>query len=557
MKISPRSLQIILTLILISVFSMFCFSVLGNIQYPLLWNDEGDTALYAKRVLQFGYPKVHDGKNIPLQASPSDVDLITDKKTDALLESDWIQYYFSAPFVFVASKTNNLYFQTAIVRIPHAIIGIVGIIIFALSIYPVFRDKKSKFYCLIIFISIELLSLPLALHLREIRYYSLLIFTYACLINVFLRYHVFNNLSYKKYLILIIILSLILLNTFHPAFFPFMFFLIINIITSQIFTEKKYINRLLIAKKSIFPILIILLLSIPYFLFFKTFNIAFAMSSTYKFTINYYFVQLSKIINLFWNYDFLFSVITFKLIIYYFLLGVIDIDRYQSIKNKIIISNYLTLIFVIYFLFIARIPYYLFSRYFILLQPILACIITLDIFILSYLFFTRHIKIFSSFFIFSIIISNLFIINGLKKITYLSEHVYELTHTYSGPLDFIIPYIKTLYGITGNLIIATNYEEYPYMYYLDSKVTIGYRGINLNEDLKIQPDIIIFRLGWYSNPQNFNHFFTKAKYKEIVFPITHYPLNNIPEFDFAFTHQFRTRLVENDRDKLRIYIRED
>src|SRR5690242_19677057 len=41
---------------------LFLFSVFGHISYPLFWADESMTAMGTERVLQYGYPKVHDGK---------------------------------------------------------------------------------------------------------------------------------------------------------------------------------------------------------------------------------------------------------------------------------------------------------------------------------------------------------------------------------------------------------------------------------------------------------------------------------------------------------------
>ncbi|MFI5265719.1 MAG: hypothetical protein ACHQT7_03170, partial [Candidatus Levyibacteriota bacterium] len=44
------------------LFVVFCVGLFKNISYPLLWNDESYGAMNALRVLEYGYPKVHDEK---------------------------------------------------------------------------------------------------------------------------------------------------------------------------------------------------------------------------------------------------------------------------------------------------------------------------------------------------------------------------------------------------------------------------------------------------------------------------------------------------------------
>ncbi len=61
-KNKPAIVVLYTALALLAV--LFSISLFKNISYPLLWCDEGDTAMYATRVLEYGYPKVHDGKNV-------------------------------------------------------------------------------------------------------------------------------------------------------------------------------------------------------------------------------------------------------------------------------------------------------------------------------------------------------------------------------------------------------------------------------------------------------------------------------------------------------------
>lgn len=53
----------------ILAFIMLLGSVLllGNLSNGMLWNDEAVTAVLAKNVLTYGYPRVFDGKNYVLE----------------------------------------------------------------------------------------------------------------------------------------------------------------------------------------------------------------------------------------------------------------------------------------------------------------------------------------------------------------------------------------------------------------------------------------------------------------------------------------------------------
>ncbi len=60
--VSYKNKILIVIVFLLSI--IFAFSLFKNIAHPLLWNDESETAMFARRILEYGYPKVHDGKNI-------------------------------------------------------------------------------------------------------------------------------------------------------------------------------------------------------------------------------------------------------------------------------------------------------------------------------------------------------------------------------------------------------------------------------------------------------------------------------------------------------------
>ena len=107
-------------------------------------------------------------------------------------------------------------------------------------------------------------------------------------------------------------------------------------------------------------------------------------------------------------------------------------------------------------------------------------------------------------------------------------------------------------------MIATNYEAPVYMYYLRSRVLLGYTRTEKARDLMTRPDIIIPRMLWEGRPL-LHRFREKAAYQSVVFDVDDFPINNIPSLAespiFEYSHQFRTRLAEDEESGLVIFIR--
>ena len=206
--------RIILLGLLITFTCLLLFSVFKNIQYPLMWGDEAETATYAKRILIYGYPKVHDGKNtLDSHMVPGDVAI--NKRYDLYTIEMWGQYYFSAIGEYFARNTNNFYLKTAILRSSFAIMGMLGIFILPILFSLLIKNTQKKILAFLLYIIIQLFSISLILHIREVRSYSLSIFLSSLAIIIFYTYHLkrkINSLSYFLLLFLFLFLLLFLVS---------------------------------------------------------------------------------------------------------------------------------------------------------------------------------------------------------------------------------------------------------------------------------------------------------------------------------------------------------
>jgi hypothetical protein len=570
-----------LTLIFYFLSLLFVVSLFKNISYPLLWADESMTVMHGKRVLEYGYPKVHDGKNVLYDLRHSNSKLGIHEKTDAYIGgANWGMYYVAAVAVKLAQMSDDLFTKTAIVRIPFALVGLVGLAILGLLGAEFFESRSSKKGFLVLFAFFELISVPLVLHLREARYYSLTVLLTALVIFLYARYKILKKAKYLTYAVLLTLSLFFLFVTFSPVYFIFL--IAISLYESIGFVKalvSKYTKKsgqippgmpslnqsLKYYLRDLLPIVLSLIAVSPLIFFFKTFYIAGEMAK-FNFLLfgisrlDMYLANLSVIWKYFGSFDFIYLAIFLKfcLLLSFIRLGVREIS--SSDICKLMFSNFLTIIFIVYFFAIAQIPNFPFTRYFIPLQPVLAVVIILDAALVYNLISLRRSPQYSCYKVVLLVgFIGLISINVSKNIEYLEGHVYELFHQYKGPLDYLIPFIKETYGDTDQLVIATNYEETSFMYYLESKVIVGYVGNNLEQDIGMVPDIVIFRKGWGSlNLNIFLDFLRKHRYQRVSFPVFDYKVNNIPELNFSprlFKHQFRTLISGDERMKADIYLK--
>ena len=241
-----------------------------------------------------------------------------------------------------------------------------------------------------------------------------------------------------------------------------------------------------------------------------------------------------------------------------FILKIAGKSLHDFDRPKVLFSLFLTIFFIVYFFTVCRLPSFPYTRYYIPLQPILAVIIILDLAVVgSFLSPHRSAAMGYARTFLGLIVAGFIMINVISNSDYLKGHLYEMSNQYRGPLDYIIPFIREKFVNTGDLVIATNYEETSFMYYLNAKVIVGYVGNNLEEDARMQPDIIVYRKLWGNFEPIFTNYLQQAAYERITFPVFDYTVNNIPELHFRLPiqHQFQTLETADERAKTDIYVR--
>ena len=119
----------------------------------------------------------------------------------------------------------------------------------------------------------------------------------------------------------------------------------------------------------------------------------------------------------------------------------------------------------------------------------------------------------------------------------------ELREPYRGPLDHVIPYLAERYPEPADLVIATNYEDFSYMFYLRATAVLGYYAPERERDLAFVPDVIIPR-PWPVNLRALEYLASQQPYVAREFPVANVRANNLPELSprnqSGLVHRFRS-----------------
>jgi hypothetical protein len=137
----------------------------------------------------------------------------------------------------------------------------------------------------------------------------------------------------------------------------------------------------------------------------------------------------------------------------------------------------------------------------------------------------------------------------------------ELQTPVRGPLDFVIPYLLASTPKPQELIVATNYEELAFMYYLGARTLVGYSLNNLRADRELLPDVVVPRRRWRGSLRALAPFLRRGEWEEVRFPVRDVHFNQIPALSrspfVSDPHRFETPATDDPEAQLVIYWRRD
>ena len=556
----PKISKIILVLLLI----LLVFSVFKNIQYPIIWGDEADTVMYAERILDYGYPKVHDGVN------SLNYDMISGKvgvneEYDVWTVTMWGQYYFTSVGARLARNVEDIYTKTLLLRIPHGIVGLIGILTIPFIVTPSIKSKDKKVYLWISYVFLTLFSVSLILHIQEVRSYALSIFFASMFLNIFVRYKFYKSIGSVVYYVFGFIILFLFANTFPPGYMSLIASIGVYVLISNFYYVKRnkkvfdWSKLIIDTTKDVLPIALSGVAMLPILRFFETSKVSQRAYIDMKFGWYIYSLYVTRVINFMFKYHFLGLFVFLIIALFAFEIVSKKISFKKSFLNivqKEKVFTFLTFIFVLYIPVVAITPY-MFDRYFVFLQPLLSLMISFGLILV----FERIRKITpagkraNSTQIFSYALVLVFAVGLILNIEIYKGRIYELSNKYIGPMDYIVNYVQENFQDTQSLVIDTNIEQPVLMYYLGSQVIC-----DDSPDCFSEPsDIIIPRRGFLQDNfvQRVEGHMGRAEYEEVKLPILDYPANNIPELSLGLRHLFVTPVTENDSEKVILYVKKE
>lgn len=461
------------------------FANLGN-QY--LWQDEAETALLGRRVLEYGYPRAYDGKN-----------LMNPTIRTAFSENygwkyhPWGQFYIAALSFLIFGESN---FSA---RVLFAFLGLINIpLLYVLSL-KLTREKFTSFMaCFLMTFSVNYLLL-----MRQARYYAPAVFLVLSALIFYVRYlekrRVRDILGTSIFLVF-------LGYTVHGMFVPVFAALFIHQVVFA-FDKKRF----------------------PVFFFFWCVT-ALCVVPWFLYSNSGAHVAVITPKRLWQNFEFQIRMINKYIIpaLFFMVMYAVRGVRLKRWSIKLSEGEKKTLQ-VISIVIILSISAFLFAeernfRYLIYFIPLLGIVQAM---ILLRLFrFNR--ALFSGFVALSVFTG---VFNGGKLELYFPKYLYEITHDYDGPIEGIVNFLNRNAGKDDEVKII--YGDMAVMFYTDLKVDNF--GIYDEDHM---PEWIVFRRDWGESLDS--KYFKKVaeKYNKHVLDYPDIKWENRPD-DLGF-HRFRT-----------------
>ncbi|MBF0519040.1 MAG: hypothetical protein HQK92_04890 [Nitrospirae bacterium] len=156
-----KKITIICSYVLLAVSAVFLLFYALN-DRPL-WGDEAETALLSANIVKFGVPKVFDGKNLITLFNPT----IEANQNGVWIWRPWLGEYLAAlSFAFLGKSTFAA-------RFPFALFGLMTLTLLAYTAFYIYKSHKAAVLSVFFLLSSELF----VLHVRQCRYYSVVMFT--------------------------------------------------------------------------------------------------------------------------------------------------------------------------------------------------------------------------------------------------------------------------------------------------------------------------------------------------------------------------------------------
>jgi len=542
--------------------SVLALSVMlfGRLSHPLLWQDEGETAMFASRVVAYGYPKVHGERNV-LYEFGANVAVGIKESVDAYIGTTWGHFYFAVPGWLWAAGTDEPYARTLRMRLPFAAAGALGLAVLVAGVLPVFGgDRRRALWLAAAFAALASVSVSLLLHLREARYYPLLWLLTAAILAVHWRYAVFGRSRTGAWVLSIAALLVLVFNVFFQAWFLFAALLGGERLLHALRAPAPAGGRWRLAGVGVLPIAVSAVAVAPLVVFFETVQIAASFREDLGFGVRQVAANLGEVALHFARHEFLVAALAARA-------AVLVAGRAARRRGEALplpearrISAFL-LAFSAGWAVLSCANPLVYERYFVILSPLLALSFALDGAVL--LEAAPRLGPGAPRRAWGTVLAALValaVLGAPARPADVRGRIEELVSPYRGPLDFAVEYLRAAYPEPERLVIATNYANHSLMYYLGSHVIVGLNLSNIRRDRELSPDVVIPRRRWPRGLAELDRFLAAGRFRAVRLPVRDLHFNNVPALSRSRSvpdpHRFRTAHEEDPERQLVLFVRE-
>jgi hypothetical protein len=535
--------------------AVFAFLLFGGLSRPLLWNDEAYTAMYAERVLDHGYPLVDDGRNA-VYGLDAPLAVGTKEGSGAYIGSPWGEYYVAALGALAARATGDPYAKTLRLRLPFAVLGAAGVACFLWAALPLVPGRRARLAFAAAYLVACASSISLVLHLREVRYYALVVLFGGLAVLAFRRREITGTPAAPIPGSLLAISLLGLFACFYPAWGVVSVCLVLHALARAARGPGTRAARATDFALRIAPVAAAAAVALPAAVFLEVPEVLAALRGGTTLSAAGWQANLAIATKNLLRFELLAPVLAVKLL----LLAARRIDpevRPASASERRELSGFLTLVLVVYLPAVSAAPF-VFERYFILLSPLLATLLLLDASqAIDLLRASPRARSALPVRLLAVAAAACLFGSLGVRAPELRGRAAEIATPVVGPLDVAIPYLLARYQRPAELVIATNYEDPAYMYYLGSRVIVGFNATALARDLAETPDIVIPRRPRHRSA--LLRFLQSGDYERRSFPVYNTVTNQVPSLSpwtpGLDVHRFATRLPRRPAQEVVVFER--
>jgi hypothetical protein len=515
--------------------SLFAATVFAGLGAPLLWQDEAETAMLGRGVLEGGVPLVHQGRNI-VYGVHHPIELGRNAQLDAYLGSPWAQYYFAAPAVAWSDRSQDLAERTWRVRLPFALAGWIGVMLIgsaAASCWPAAAGSRAAFWlgygaCLAVSVSLQL-------HLREVRYYPLVVLALGAIAQLEVRRYARGDLSPLVRTLLLAPLLWGLFNLFYPAFAAVVGTASCAFAVRALTSRAPLRERASELARAAAPYALACLAVLPMVAFYRLPAQSRSFYETFGDGDAVFATQLAAAALYLLRFELLVPALLGCLALAFTRRAAVQ----AGLRVPLAACGVLLVGAALWVALITRTPLF-FSRYLVALSPLLAAVSVLAIGCLIALRRSGSPRIATAgLAALAVALAACVVVRAPE----LRGRLAELREPYRGPLDHVIPYLAERYPRGGDAVIATNYEDVSFMFYLGATTVLGYYAPERERDLEFVPDVIIPR-PWARNLTALEWLASQHPYEMHSFPVANLRANNLPELsplnESGLVHRFRS-----------------